>query len=209
MVKCVIHPTYFPSVSQFHLLLKNPCVMEISDNYQKQTYRNRTYIYGANGKQLLSVPIQHTKGNNGRQLYKDVKIDNSYPWQKNHWKSLKTAYQTTPYFEFYEDVFEQVFSEKFNFLLDLNFKTIEAILFCLSVDIQWEKTSQYQEKYVDFQDFRFLTDAKKEWEIQQEEYYQIFQQKHGFLPNLSILDLLFHEGNRSVFYLENSIKINV
>lgn len=209
MAKCVIHPTYFPSVSQFHLLLKNPCVMEISDNYQKQTYRNRTYIYGANGKQLLSVPIQHTKGNNGRQLYKDVKVDNSYPWQKNHWKSLKTAYQTTPYFEFYEDVFEQVFSEKFNFLLDLNFKTIEAILSCLSVDIQWEKTSQYQEKCADFQDFRFLTDAKKEWEIQQEGYYQIFQQKHGFLPNLSILDLLFHEGNRAVFYLENSIKINV
>lgn len=209
MIKNIIHPTYFPTISQFHLLLKNPCVMEVSDNYQKQTYRNRAYIYGANGKQLLSVPIQHTKGNNGRQLYKDVKVDNSYPWQKIHWKSLKTAYQTTPYFEFYEDVFEELFSKKINFLLDLNFETIQAVLSCLSVDIQWEKTSEYKKEYPDLQDFRFLTDAKKEWEIQQEEYYQIFQEKHGFLSNLSVLDLLFHEGNKSVFYLENFVKISI
>ena len=101
MQKNLLHPTYFPTIASFSLIIKEPCVMEVSNNYQKQTFRNRTYIYGANGKQLLTVPILHTGGETGRQLYKNVKIDNNVSWQKLHWKTLQTAYSTSPYFEFY------------------------------------------------------------------------------------------------------------
>lgn len=207
MQKNLLHPTYFPTIASFSLIIKEPCVMEVSDNYQKQTFRNRTYIYGANGKQLLTVPILHTGGETGRQLYKNVKIDNNVSWQKLHWKTLQTAYRTSPYFEFYEDAISPVFGKKFNFLIDLNFYSIEAVLSCLNTDIQWDKTSKYEENYQDFNDFRFLANAKTEHNITQEEYYQIFSDKHGFIKNLSILDLLFHEGNYSENYLLNSIKM--
>jgi len=85
----LLHPTYFPSIAQFHLILSYPCVLEVSDNYQKQTLRNRAYIYGANGKQALNLPIKHVGGENGRQLFKDVKVENHFPWQRLHWKNGK------------------------------------------------------------------------------------------------------------------------
>ena len=117
MQKNLLHPTYFPTIASFSLIIKEPCVMEVSDNYQKQTFRNRTYIYGANGKQLLTVPILHTGGETGRQLYKNVKIDNNVSWQKLHWKTLQTAYRTSPYFEFYEDAISPDFEKIFFFLI--------------------------------------------------------------------------------------------
>lgn len=207
MNKNLIHPTYFPSVAQFHLLLSAPCLMEVSDNYQKQTYRNRTYIYGANGRQLLTVPILHKGNENGRQLYKDVRIDNAVLWQKNHWKTLETAYRTSPYFEFYEDELRPIFENKHEFLIDLNFETIQTILNCFSQTISWEKTEKYQENYAHTNDFRFVTSAKIPYEVQQENYYQSFAEKHGFLSNLSVLDLLFQEGKHSITYLKNSVKV--
>lgn len=207
MDKSLIHPTYFPTISQFHLIVSTPCTMEVSDNYQKQTYRNRAYIYGANGKQLLSVPILHAGGETGRQLFKDVKIDNNVSWQKIHWKTLETAYRTSPYFEYYEDDIRFIFEQKFKFLIDLNFATITSICKCLQIDIQWDKTINYQEAYENLEDFRYLTSAKKSYEIHQEEYYQIFSDKHGFIPNLSVLDVLFHEGIHTEEYLINSIKV--
>lgn len=207
MYKALLHPTYFPSVAQFHLLLSMPCVMEVSDNYQKQTYRNRTYIYGANGRQLLSVPIIHKGCDNGRQLFQEVRVDNSISWQKNHWKTLETAYRTSPYFEYFEDEFKDIFQQKYDFLLDLNFATIKAVLRCFRADVKWDKTEKYQEQYTDLEDFRYLTSAKKEYQIQQEEYYQIFSDKHGFLTNLSVLDVLFHKGMNAEEYLINSISL--
>ena len=197
-MKALLHPTYFPTIASFSLLVKEPCLLEVSDNYQKQTYRNRTYIYGANGKQILTVPILHTGGETGRQLYKDVRVDNQVAWQKLHWKTLQTAYRTTPYFEYYEDKIAPIFTQKHDLLLDLNLRTIEAILDCLHIDVSWQQTTAYHSTYDGVTDYRYLTDAKAAYEVSQEPYYQIFSDKHGFIPNLSILDLLFHEGNRSM-----------
>ena len=197
-MKALLHPTYFPTIASFSLLVKEPCLLEVSDNYQKQTYRNRTYIYGANGKQILTVPILHTGGETGRQLYKEVRVDNQVAWQKLHWKTLQTAYRTTPYFEYYEDKIAPIFTQKHDFLLDLNLRTIEAVLDCLHIDVSWEQTTAYHSSYDGVTDYRYLTDAKAAYEVSQDPYYQIFSDKHGFIPNLSILDLLFHEGNRSM-----------
>ena len=200
----LLHPTYFPSIAQFHLLLNYPCVLEISDNYQKQTLRNRTYIYGANGKQALNLPIKHVGGDTGRQLYRDVKIENHFDWQRLHWKSLETAYRTSPYFEYYEDDLVRIFERPYTYLLDVNIDTIETILACLLVHINFDTTSVYEEE-PQCKDYRYLSSAKKEYPVTMPLYHQIFSDKHGFIPNLSILDLLFHEGPNATEYLNQVI----
>lgn len=200
----LLHPTYFPSIAQFHLLLNYPCVFEISDNYQKQTLRNRTYIYGANGKQALNLPIKHVGGDTGRQLYRDVKIENHFAWQRLHWKSLETAYRTSPYFEYYEDDLVRIFERPYTYLLDVNIDTIETILACLLVHINFDTTSVYEEE-PQCKDYRYLSTAKKEYPVTMPLYHQIFSDKHGFIPNLSILDLLFHEGPNATEYLNQVI----
>ena len=206
-MKALLHPTYFPTIASFSLLVKEPCLLEVSDNYQKQTYRNRTYIYGANGKQILTVPILHTGGETGRQLYKEVRVDNQVAWQKLHWKTLQTAYRTTPYFEYYEDKIAPIFTQKHDFLLDLNLRTIEAVLDCLHINVSWEQTTAYHSSYDGVTDYRYLTDAKAAYEVSQEPYYQIFSDKYGFVAQLSVLDLLFHEGNHTLSYLKEKISI--
>lgn len=206
-MRSLIHPTYFPCIAQFHLLATTPCAMQVSDNFQKQTYRNRAYIYGANGRQLLTVPILHAGGQTGRQLFKNVRIDNTSPWQKKHWKTLETAYRTSPYFEFFEDDLLPIFHKKYDFLLDLNFDTISALAQCLGLDIQWEEVTQYQDHYADYKDFTSLTIAKESPQMSQKAYYQIFGEKHGFLPNLSCLDLLFHEGKNALSYLREQVTL--
>ena len=199
----LLHPTYFPSIAQFHLILSYPCVLEVSDNYQKQTLRNRAYIYGANGKQALNLPIKHVGGENGRQLFKDVKVENHFPWQRLHWKSLETAYRTSPYFEYYEDDLVRIFEKPYAYLLDVNIDTIETILACLLVNINFDKTSTYEAQPEAVKDYRYLSSAKKEVEVTMEPYHQIFSDKHGFIKNLSVLDLLFHEGPNTLDYLNN------
>lgn len=198
----IIHPTYFPNVAHFAVMLQNPILFEVHDNYQKQTYRNRMYLYGANGKQLLTIPIKHTK-DSGHQKYKDVQIEYNFNWQKQHWKTIQTAYRTSPFFEFYEDDLAPVFNTAFKFLLDFNLNTIEAVTQCIDVNLILEKTSQYQETYPLKTDFRFLVNAKKEPIFNFEDYVQVFHLKHGFIENLSVLDVLFNLGPESIQYLEN------
>ena len=123
----LLHPTYFPNLSHFVSITRaeNVC-FEVNDNYQKQTYRNRTYIYGANGKLALNIPVIHSHKN--RQLFKDVKIANETNWQSLHWKSLQSAYRTSPFFEYYEDDLAPLFINKQHYVLDFNFKCLEVII---------------------------------------------------------------------------------
>lgn len=195
----IIHPTYFPSVSHFVAMLQAKNVIyEVDDNFQKQTNRNRMYIYSANGLQLLNIPIKHSK--EGHQKYKDVKIENDFNWQKQHYKSLEAAYRTSPYFEFFEDDIRPIFENKQTFLMDLNFKIHEIITDCLGIKIPFTQTDEYF-KEVTQTDFRYLANGKKDTNSF-EAYTQVFDDKHGFLNNLSILDLLFNEGRHAVDYLK-------
>lgn len=202
LVKSIIHPTYFPPVSNYVIMANNEVIFEVEDNYQKQTYRNRTYIYGPNGKQLLSVPIIHTKSH-GRQKYKEVKIENDFNWQKQHWKTLETAYRTSPFFEFYEDEIRPIFAKKHTYLMDLNFDIIELINDLLQVELSAKKNVSYIEKSEDHVDLRKLSNAKTGENYNFDEYIQVFSEKYGYMNNLSILDLLFNEGTNALTYLEN------
>ena len=192
----IIHPNYFPNIQQFTQILKAEKILfEVSDNYQKQTYRNRTYIYGANGKLGLFIPVIHTHKN--RELYKDVKISYESDWMALHLKSLQSAYRSSPYFEYFEDDFIKLYSEKEIFLVDFNIKCIDLITELLDVNLNHEKSESYNENYSGVIDLRDLSVARKEKEYATPKYIQVFESKHGYLPNLSILDILFSEGNNT------------
>lgn len=199
----LLHLPYFGPVSHFRELVKPANIwFENDDNYQKQTFRNRMYIYGANGKLLLNIPIKHLpkEVHNQHQKYRDVMIESDFPWQKHHWKSLKSAYQTSPFFEFYEDDLGPLYHAPYKFLMDFNYACFEKICSCFQLEINFRKTSEYIKEPLHMDDKRDLINAKKE--LQLPPYNQVFQDKEGFIPNLSILDLMFNEGPNSLNYLK-------
>lgn len=194
------YPTYFSPIAQFAAMTTaEQITFEVCDNYQKQTYRTRSYIYSPNGRQRLNVPIQHT---GGRQKTRDVKIDHSENWQIQHKKSLEAAYRSSPFFEFYEDEITAIFKRKHIFLLDLNIKTYDLICNIFEWDKKVAKTKIYKKSYPDGKDFRSMVDAKTRRDLNLEPYAQVFSERHGFLPNLSILDLLFNLGPETEGYLK-------
>ena len=199
----ILHPTYFPNIASFVAIVQNNNVtFEIEDNFLKQTYRNRTCVYGANGKLTLNIPVVHSQKN--RQKYKEVKIFNEDNWQIKHWKSLLSAYKTSPYFEFYEDDLQPLFHCKANYILDFNLNCINTIIDCLQLDVNFSKTTLYNKQANgNTKDYRHLVKAKKETPVTLNHYTQVFGNKHGFISNLSILDLLFNEGPNALNYLES------
>ncbi len=198
----LLHPTYFPNIAHFVAMAMAQKVMfEIDDNFLKQTYRNRTYIYGANGKLALNIPVIHSQKN--RQKYRDVKIFNTEKWQMLHWKSLLSAYRTSPFFEYYEDELLPLFNSKTDYILDFNLKCFEVVSDCLQFEMNTSKSKTYEKIVKDKTDFRYLVNAKKESFQTFDNYTQVFQDKHGFISNLSILDLLFNEGPNALNYLES------
>ncbi|MBD3724703.1 MAG: WbqC family protein [Flavobacteriaceae bacterium] len=201
MKQIILHPTYFPSISHYAAMVQaKEITFEVEDNFQKQTNRNRMYIYSPNGLQMLNIPVKHSK--NERQKFKDVRIENAFGWQKNHFKSLEAAYRTSPFFEYFEDDFRPIFEKKHEFMMDLNFQIFEIVNECLGVDLPFSKTNEYFHEIQDQNDFRYLANGKKDTFLN-EEYTQVFEEKHGFIPNLSILDLLFNEGRYAKDYLKN------
>ena len=197
----LIHPTYFPSISHYIAMVKAESVtFEMEDNFQKQTNRNRMYIYSPNGIQLLNVPVKHSKEKH--QKFKDVRIENDFAWQKNHFKSLEAAYRTSPFFEYFEDDFRPLFEKKQEFILDLNLQIFELINSSLGIKIEAQKTTEFFHDSLNYDDFRSLVNGKKDV-TQIEEYTQVFNEKHGFINNLSIIDLLFNEGRYAVDHLKN------
>ena len=199
-MKTLLHPTYFPSVSHYIAMIQaDKLVFEVDDNFQKQTNRNRMYIYSANGIQLLNISVKHSTEK--KQKYKHVLLDETADWQKNHLKSLEAAYKNSPFFEYFIDDILPIYQKKYKFLMDLNFETFEIVNSCLGIDLSFSKTTEYFHTIKNENDLRYLVDGKKDT-TQLESYTQVFDDKHGFINNLSILDLLFNEGRYAVDYLK-------
>lgn len=204
MQTVLLHTCYFGPISQFVAILKADAVLfENEDSYQKQTYRNRMYIYGANGRLLLNIPIKHTGDKSGHQMYREVRIENDFPWQKQHWKSLQTVYRTSPFFEFYEDDFQPLYEKKYEFLLDFNYACLALALECLQVDVNFSKTTEFILEPQGIINGRQLVEAKGREKARFDHYTQVFETKHGFLNDLSIVDLIFNEGPNASNYLQN------
>lgn len=193
---------YLPPISYFHTIQEHnlPLIIEKCEHFQKQSYRTRARIASANGVQDLIVPIQH--GNKERVPMKDIRISYEFDWQRLHWLSIQTAYRSSAYFEYYEDDFIRFYEEKFAYLVDFNVAQLELIL----KSIKLKRTVGFTEEYVaepsEMIDFRNLIHPKKESILSHpKEYYQVFSDKNGFYPDLSIIDLLFNQGPQSKSYL--------
>lgn len=197
----LLHLTYFPNVAHMAVMLKNnECFIEAHDTYLKQTYRNRTCIYAANGKLQLNIPVIHSQNN--RQLYKDVVIKSEENWQINHLKSLESAYRKSPFFEYYIDDISVLFEMEAQNLFSFNLKCLEVIFECLQLPCNFKFTERFEHHPMNIENFRSLVYCKKEVEQNFDAYTQVFEEKHGFIGNLSILDLLFNEGPNTVNYLK-------
>ena len=199
--KSILLPAfYFPPISWFSEFLKaeNEITIEQMENFPKQTYRNRTNIYGANGKLSLIIPINHT----GKRTMKDLQISHAENWQKQHWKSIKNAYQSSPYFEFYEDQLIKLYQKEEKFLLDFNLQSISIIQKCLKTEKAYSLNTEY-EKTPNEINFRDAFSAKTETQLTMEEYYQMFSDEYGFLKNLSIIDILCNKGPETITYIKN------
>lgn len=200
----LIYPTYFPSISQFVGIAKADSVtLEVEDNFQKQTNRNRMYIYSPNGKQLLNIPVKHTSAT-GHQKTKDIRIEKNFDWQKLHFKSLEAAYRSSPFFEYYEDEIAPIYFKKHQFLMDLNLEALAIVYKCLGLEFNVANTTEYFHEVPALTDLRALANGKKD-ENRFEEYTQVFGDKFGYLNNLSILDLLFNEGRYALDYLKRQM----
>ncbi|AWG21580.1 hypothetical protein FFWV33_08565 [Flavobacterium faecale] len=196
-------PTYFPSISHFSAMMQaDNLVFEVEDNFQKQTNRNRTYIYSPNGLQLLNIPVKHSK--DSRQKTKEIIIDGEFDWQKQHFKSLEAAYRGSPFFEYFQDDIAPFFEKKHKFLIDLNFEVLDLLTKCLRIKLSYTTTTEYFHELdaTKNKDFRFLANGKKDSSAF-EPYQQVFDDKFGFINNLSVLDLLFNEGKFTIDYVKN------
>ncbi|MGY8942439.1 MAG: WbqC family protein [Flavobacteriales bacterium] len=197
-------PTYFGPISQYSEIINTAEVLfEVHDNFQKQSFRNRCYIFNTNGKQLLNIPVKHPNSSSRKQT-KDTLIENATHWQDQHFKSLKTAYRNSPFFEFYVDDLAHIFEKKYTYLQDINIDTFLFVSEALQISSNFKKTSSYTE-VLESNDFRNLAAIKTQPKNLVKPYIQMFDDKHGFLPNLSILDLLFMEGPNAISFLEKNV----
>lgn len=201
-MELLLHPGYLPNIANFAALVQNDICWEVKDNYQKQTFRNRCYICTDQGRHMLNIPIKHIGGKKNRQKYAEVAIDNDYPWQRQHWRTLQTAYRTSPFFEFYEDEIAPLYEGQHHLLMDFNLRALETICDCLQIPMPLKKTEIYQPGVPDILDGRYLIDSKSTLAVEFPEYTQVFNDRNPFIPNLSILDLLFNEGNNALSYLK-------
>ena len=199
-MKVVLPLFYLPPISWFSKFLNENHEVELEqfENLPKQTYRNRANIFGANGKLSLIIPIHH----DGKRTMKDIQISYAENWQKLHWKSIKTAYQSSPYFEFYEDKFLKIFEKEDRFLMDFNLNALEIIQQILKTEKAYSLNNEYT-KNPEAEDFRNFFSAKSDNETVMEVYYQTFSDKSGFIKDLSILDLICNKGPESVTYIKS------
>ena len=192
---------YFPCISYVATLLADETpVIEIFDTYHKQTYRNRCHVMTANGVQLLSVPVKQVNGNH--TMTKDMVISTVEPWQQIHRRCLESAYKASPYFDHYYGYIEPIFEQRFVRLIDLNDAALAAIFKMLKVKKEIVHTSDYmKEADVDYRNVFVKRNAECEQPVQK--YYQVFENKFPFVPDLSVLDLIFNEGPGAMDYLRN------
>lgn len=199
-MKILLPIFYLPPISWFAVFLKveNEVVLEQFENFPKQTYRNRANIYGANGRLSLIIPTRHT----GKRVLKETEISHRENWQQLHWKSIKTAYQRSPYFEFYEEKLEKIFEFKTDSLIEFNLNALKIIQDILKTEKAYSLNNEYVKIPLE-ENYREKFSAKKETEFEMEEYYQTFSDKLGFEKDLSILDLICNKGPETLTYLKN------
>ena len=200
MNKGAIFPLfYLPPIEYFHYLAeyKENVVIEKFEHFPKQTYRNRASIQTPQGKLNLTIPV--VKGSKVHTKIKDVKISYDFNWQRLHWMTLQTSYRSSAYFEFYEDELAPFYHQKWDFLFDYNLDLLRLLLKFLKLSPSVSFTESYEYEYTDLTDLRNAISSKSVSFYETKRYYQVFEERNGFIPNLSVVDLLFSQVMK-VFY---------
>lgn len=195
----ILPSCYLPPISYFSLLCNAEDVLiEEHEFFVKQTYRNRCSIYGANGKLDLIIPLTHGKE---KTILREKKISYASPWQTIHWKSIESAYRSSPYFEFFEQEFKQVFFERKEYLFEFNRNLLRCILEFLREKPHYTYSEEWKKNYTSGIDLRLNLNPKNPTGTttlaEPVPYYQVFGSRNGFIPHLSIIDLLFNTGLKS------------
>jgi len=200
--------SYWPNLHYFFYVLNASIInIEQFDNYSKQSYRNRTQILSANGILNLSIPI---KKNKSKKVVKSIEISYKEDWQKNHWRAITSAYKNSPYFDFFEEDLKVFYSNKYNLLIDYNIDQLKFIIKVLKQKKNIQLTKQYESNPESVIDLRTIIHPKHSYSSDKlvankldQSYYQTFENKISFTPNLSILDLLFNKGLQTIDYLKS------
>ena len=207
MNKIILTSAYLGPVQYYTKFLEQKQVfIERYDSYHKQTYRNRCQILGANGPLVLTIPVIKNSGE--KTLVKDVLIDYATPWQNNHWRSIFSAYNSSPFFEYFEPDFIPFYQKKWKFLFDFNMALHEVVAEILELEPNWQLTTDYVKEF-EGEDYRRAISPKQPFSVTDPQfkpmpYSQTFGEKFGFVPNLSIIDLLFNSGPETDLVLEGS-----
>jgi hypothetical protein len=200
----ILPVAYFPPISHYAAMVNHAEVQwDIYEHFHKQFFYNRCVISGPNGTLKLIIPINHS---GERTPLKDVRIMNEYPWQKLHWRSLEAAYRRSPFFEYYEEILYPIYEEyKPAYLIEWNRKLFDAVNEIIKTDIKLSYTGEYHKTYENAEDYRALASPKvlAEKPVKEIKYQQVFEERHGFTSDLSIIDLLFCEGPHSTQLLLN------
>ena len=212
-MNAILATTYFGPVQWYQKLNRfDGVLMEQHEHFLKQTYRNRCVIATTQGVQALTVPVEAPVGEGvslSKTEIKDVRISNHGKWRTEHWNALQSAYGESPFFEFYEDDIRPFFEDRWEFLLDFNMAITEKMCELLDIHPHIELTSSYQNSLpigegwgeTDFRTVIHPKHPQEDSDFSPKPYYQVYKERFGFLPNLSILDLLFNMGNEAVLYL--------
>jgi hypothetical protein len=198
----LVSTSYFPPVTYIAGCIRtDEVILEAHENYTKQTCRNHCSIYGPNGLQVLSVPVNKVNGNH--TLITDIRISYSEPWQQMHRRSMESAYRNSPFFLYYQDYFMPFYEKKVPFLFDLNLQILETVFRILRIERKISQTLSYERFPSDVTDQRELLVSKHHRGVMVP-YTQVFGSRSGFLPDLSIIDLLFNLGPDSLEYLQKT-----
>jgi len=195
-VESLLPISYLGPVAYYSAILQSEEIfIETKEHFIKQSFRNRCIIMGANGTQTLTIPKERKSSD--KTLISDISISNQVNWQKSHWQSIVSAYNSSPFFEYYKDELFPFYNTKHSTLFDFNLKLSKTILELMQVEKKLNFTSKFQKESnrLDFRSSKFILKN-------QEEYQQVFCEKYSFIPNLSILDVLFNLGPETTSYLE-------
>lgn len=194
----ILLPTaYLPPVHYFsYLTAAQHVLIEQNETYPKQTFRNRCEILTANGKFSLTIPVVKTFGN--RTQTRDIGIFDQQNWQIVHWRTIESAYANSPYFLYYKDLLIPFYQKKYQNLLNFNMEMLMVLMEMLGLETPVTLTTSYQKNTTSFLDLREKITPKEAFtDLTFKPYYQVFGNKYGFTPGLSILDLIFNMGEEA------------
>lgn len=192
--KIILPTAYLAPTIYYAILLKNKCLIESNENFNKRSIRNHCNIYGSNGKLKLSIPIKKTN----HKKIKSIKICYKENWQKRHWNSINSAYNSSPFFQYYKDEFSHFFIQKETYLFSFTQKLQQKFLKLLNIESNILNTKYYQKQgnFLDLRNIKWVDNNQKKHD-------QVFDKKYGFIKNLSIIDLLFNLGPDTKNYLSS------